>query len=84
MLIKLCVGNYASHNDLFNGVNEVFQYVSKLHDNESLIWIAFNNPKVGFTTRSQNQHLYPTNIQNIGHQYNQFLKRYKCVLIQAM
>jgi hypothetical protein len=51
MLIKLCASNCATHDDLFNGANEVFQYVSKLHDSESLIWIAFNNPKAGSTTR---------------------------------
>jgi hypothetical protein len=62
MAIELCAGNYATHNDLFNGANEVFQYVSKLHDSESLIWIAFNNPNVGSTTRIRNQHSYPTNI----------------------
>jgi hypothetical protein len=62
MLIELCVGNYATHDDLFNGANEVFQYVSKLHDSESLIRTAFNNPKVGSTTSIQSQHLYPTNI----------------------
>ncbi len=39
-----------------------FFNVSKLHDNESLIWTTFNNPKASFTTRIGNQHLYTTNI----------------------
>jgi hypothetical protein len=41
MLVELCVGNYAIHDGLFHWANGVFQYVSKLHDNESLIWIIF-------------------------------------------
>jgi hypothetical protein len=49
--VLLCVGNYATHDGLFNGGDEVFQYVSKLHGNESLLWIGFNNPKVGSTSR---------------------------------
>jgi len=51
MLIKLCVGNYAIHDELFNGANGVFQYVTKLQNNQSFIWIGFNNPKAGSTTR---------------------------------
>jgi len=51
MLIELCVGNYATHDGLFNGADGVFQYVTKLQNNESLIWIGFNNPKIGFVTR---------------------------------
>jgi hypothetical protein len=39
-----------------------FFNVSKLHDNESLIWTTFNNPKASFTTRIRKQHLYTTNI----------------------
>ncbi len=62
MLVELCVGNYAIPNGLFNGVDGDFQYVSKLHDSESFIWITFNNPKACSITRIQNQHLYTTNI----------------------
>jgi hypothetical protein len=47
MLIKLC----AIHDGLSNGVDGVFQYVTKLQNNESFIWIGFNNPKIGFVTR---------------------------------
>jgi hypothetical protein len=62
MMVKLYVGNYAIHDGLFNGANRAFQYVSKTYDSESFIWIVFNNPKVGFTTKIQNQHLCTTNI----------------------
>ncbi len=54
MLVELCVGNYAIHDGLFDGANKVFQYVSKIHDSESFIWIAFNNPKTCFITKIQN------------------------------
>ncbi len=62
MLIELWANNYAIHDCLFNRANKAFQYVSKLHDKKSFIWIAFNNPKVGSTTSIQNQHLYTNNI----------------------
>jgi hypothetical protein len=51
MLIELCVGNYATHDKLFSGADGVFQYVAKLQNNESLIWIGFNNPKAGSAIR---------------------------------
>jgi hypothetical protein len=54
MLKELCDKNYAIHDRLFNGVDGVFQYVTKLQNNESLIWIGFNNPKVGSATRIRN------------------------------
>jgi hypothetical protein len=48
VLIELYVRNYATHDGLFNGVDGVFQYVTKLQNNESFVWNDFNNPKVGF------------------------------------
>jgi hypothetical protein len=62
MLVELCVGNYATHGGLFNRVDKVFWYASKLCDSESLILIVFNNPKKSSTTRIWNQHLYTINI----------------------
>jgi hypothetical protein len=62
MLIKLCVGNYATHDKLFNGADGVFQYVTKLQNNESFIWIGFNNTKARFAVKIRNQHLYTTHI----------------------
>jgi len=62
VLIELCARNYAFHDGLFNGANGVFQYVTKLQNNESFIWIDFNNPKARFAIRIQNQHLYTTHI----------------------
>ncbi len=54
MLIKLCARNYANHDKLFNGVDGVFRYVTKLQNNESFVWIGFNNPKVGSAIRIRN------------------------------
>jgi len=62
MLVELCASNCATRDGLFNRVDRVFQYAFKLHDSESLILIAFNNPKIVSTTRIWNQHLYTTNI----------------------
>jgi hypothetical protein len=62
MLIELCARNYATHDKLFNGVDGVFQYVTKLQNNESLTWIGFNNPKVRFAIRIQNRYLHTTHI----------------------
>jgi hypothetical protein len=63
MMVESYASNYAIHDGLFNGVDGVFQYVSKSHESKSLIWIVFNNPKVGSTTKIQNQHLNTNNIQ---------------------
>jgi hypothetical protein len=30
MLIELCVHNYATHDEVFNGIEEVFKCVTKL------------------------------------------------------
>jgi hypothetical protein len=77
MLIELCVGNYATHDGLFNGVDGVFQYVTKLQNNESLIWIGFNNPKTRFVTRIWNRHLYTTHIHETQTPKQPIFKRYK-------
>jgi hypothetical protein len=62
ILIKICAGNYSTRDKLFNGANGVFQYLTKLQSNESLIWIGFNNLKTWSITRIQNWHLYTTHI----------------------
>jgi len=32
-------------------LNGVFRYVTKLQNNESFMWIGFNNPKAGIAIR---------------------------------
>ncbi len=46
MFVELCVGNYATHDELFNGANGIFKFATSLPNNESLIWIQFSNSKV--------------------------------------
>jgi hypothetical protein len=45
MLVKLCVSNYLTHDGLVNGVDGIFQTLSKLLNSQQVIWISFNNPK---------------------------------------
>ncbi len=50
MFIELCVGNYATHDGLFNSVNGIFTFVTSFPNNESFIRIQFLNLKVGINT----------------------------------
>jgi hypothetical protein len=38
-----CVGNYATHDELFNGVDGIFKFETSFPNNESLIWIQFSS-----------------------------------------
>ncbi len=58
MLVELCVGNYAIHDGLVNGVDGIFERSTKVFNLEEVIWILFNNPKCGQLTRIKNAHLY--------------------------
>jgi len=58
MLVELCVGNYATHDGLVNGVDGIFKRSTKVFNLEEVIWILFNNPKCGQLTRIRNAHLY--------------------------
>jgi hypothetical protein len=58
MLVELCVGNYATHDGLVNGVDGIFERSTKVFNLEEVIWILFNNPKCGQLTRIKNAHLY--------------------------
>jgi hypothetical protein len=44
-LWKLCIENYATHDEFFNGVDGIFKFVSSLPNNESFICIQFWNSK---------------------------------------
>jgi hypothetical protein len=50
MLIELCVGNYAMYDGLVNGVNGIFK-ASTTYYGKSIIWIMFQNSKIGTLTR---------------------------------
>jgi hypothetical protein len=58
MLVEICAGNYATHDDLVNGVDGIFQGSIKVFNSQEVIWILFNNPKCGQLTRVENAHLY--------------------------
>jgi hypothetical protein len=58
MLVQLCVENYATHDGLVNGANEIFQGSTKVFNSQEVIWILFNNLKCGQFTRIKNAHLY--------------------------
>jgi len=58
ILVELCAGNYATHDGLVNGVDEILQGSIKIFNSQEVIWILFNNPKCGQLTRIKNAHLY--------------------------
>jgi len=58
MLVELCARNYATHNDVVNGVDGIFQGSTKVFNSQEIIWILFNNPKCGQLTKIRNAHLY--------------------------
>jgi hypothetical protein len=45
MFIELCAENYATYDELFNGVGGIFKFATSLPNNESLICIQFSNSK---------------------------------------
>jgi hypothetical protein len=46
----LCTVNYSTHDGLVNGVDGIFQALSKLLNSPKVIWILFNNFKSGQLT----------------------------------
>jgi len=57
MLIELCGGNYATHDGLVNGVDDLFK-TSILMNSRTYIFIQFLNIKIGSLTRLVNTYLY--------------------------
>ncbi len=43
MLIELCVGNYATSNNLVNEIYDIHKISSSYH-NKLIIWMSFSNP----------------------------------------
>ncbi len=50
MVVKSCVGNYATYDCLVNGANGVFKTTTSYH-NKTIVWILFRNPKIRILTR---------------------------------
>ncbi len=55
MLIELCAGNYATSDGLVNGTNGIFK-ASTTYCEKIIIWIMFQNSKIGTLTREKYDH----------------------------
>jgi len=65
MFIELCVGNYATYDELVNELDDLFKTCM---NNKSYIWTDFLNPKIGYHTQHKNAFLYTNNkYSQIGH-----------------
>jgi hypothetical protein len=63
MLIKLCVGNYVTFNGFWNGVDDILKD-STTYCEKTIIWIMFENFKIGTLTKKNKNHYYDNNIQS--------------------
>jgi hypothetical protein len=63
MLVELCVGNYATFDGFVNGVNGIFK-ASTTYCEKIIIWIMFQNCKIGTLTRKKYSHYYDNNIKS--------------------
>jgi hypothetical protein len=57
MLIELCVSNYATYDGLVNGADGIFK-ASTTYCNKTIIWIIFQNSKIGTLIRKKYNHYY--------------------------
>jgi len=63
MLVELCVGNYATFDGLVNGTNGMFKAWTT-YSEKNIIWIMFQNSKIGTLTRETHSHYYNNNIES--------------------
>jgi hypothetical protein len=63
MLIELCASNYAMFDGLVNGTNNIFK-ASTTYNNKTIIWIMFENLKIGILIREKINHHYNDNIES--------------------
>ncbi len=63
MLVELCVGNYATFDGLMNGVDGIFK-ASTTYCEKTIIWIMFQNSKIGTLTKEKYNHQYDNNIES--------------------
>jgi hypothetical protein len=57
MLIKLCVGKFATFDGLVNGVDNCFKNYTRTYS-KSYIWIDFQNHQIGVNIRIEYAQLY--------------------------
>ncbi len=63
MLVELCVSYYATFNGLVNGTNDIFK-ASTTYCEKTIIWIIFQNFKIGTLTNEKYSHYYDNNIES--------------------
>jgi hypothetical protein len=63
VLVDLCVGNYATSNGLVNGDDGIFK-ASTRYCEKTIIWVMFQNFKIGTLTREKYSHYYDNNIES--------------------
>jgi len=61
MLVELCVGNYATFDSLVNGIDGIFK-ASTTYCEKIILWIMFQNSKIGTVIREKYNHYYDNNI----------------------
>jgi hypothetical protein len=57
MLVELCINNYATYDGLVNGTNGIFK-TSTMYCEKTIIWIMFQNFKIGTLAREKYSHYY--------------------------
>jgi hypothetical protein len=60
MLVELCVGNYATYDGHVNGVDDILK-TSTTYCDKTIIWIMFQNYKIGTLIRKKYCHYYNNN-----------------------
>ncbi len=60
MLIEICVNNYATSDGLVNGIDGTFE-TSTTYCEKTIIWIMFQNYKIGTLTKEKYSHYYDNN-----------------------
>jgi hypothetical protein len=57
MLVKLCASNHATFDGFVNGASGIFK-TSTTYCEKTIIWIMFQNSKIGTLTREKYNHFY--------------------------
>jgi len=63
MLVELCVNNYATFNGLLDGADGIFKTLTTYCE-KTIIWIMFQNFKIGTLTKEIYNHYYDKNIDS--------------------
>ncbi len=63
MLVELCVNNYATFNGLVNGADGIFKTLTTYCE-KTIIWIMFQNFKIGTLTKEIDNHYHDNNIDS--------------------